>query len=874
MAFKSMRAIACRWVLTEAVLFGAVFVSPVAAQTPIQVSSTVMNFTGTGGPNGLVLPQSIAIFPPPNSVTITPNQTWLTTVQVAQTLFEVRINPTNLYAGTYTGTLTVSAPGYTSTVVTVNVTLTSPVPNITPILIPAQLTISFQPGDPTPPTQAVKLSLSTSDPFDYALQPVVYNPQDTGWLVPLSPLTGSALGGQSVTLLYNVNAALLSVGSHQATQDITVSLPGGAKGTARLTVTLSVGPDPSTIRINAGGGAFMDPDGKLWIADSGSTNGSVFATSMPIRGTATPFLYQSERWSSGLLSYQFTLPNGNYTVRLKFAEIYFTQPGQRVFDILINGVTMLAGFDPLAAAGATLTAVDRSFPVGVSNGQLNLTLRPVISNPKISAIEIVPQTVDVNVFPVVASVTGGQTQQFTADGPVTWSLNPPTGAGSIDASGLYTAPTVSVAGTATVIATSTIDPSRSARSSIQVTPSWQSQDIGSVNMTGGYSYLLGAHTVSGAGDLRSGADAFRYVYQSITGDGAIIARVNTSGCCLLPEKAGVMIRETLSPDSKMVFQGLYSGIAGLLHARSAPGAGVTTQFGATGVHWVRLVRSGNFFTGYLSNDGVAWSPVGSVAMSIGPTVYVGLGVSSGFGPSSTVIFDNVRVTNNTEVSIDQRLVSLAAGQQAQFTASVYGPGAVTWSISPLVGSISATGLYVAPISLGAPQTVTVTATSTIDPAKSASVVVSLGQFVPVRVNAGGPDHITPTGVFWNGDTGYNNGTFYSSAMPVSNTLTPYLYQTERFHTGSFQYQFYVPNGTYQVTLKFAEIFFNAPGSRVFHVALNGIPQLTNYDIAADAGGAGRAIDKVFIVPVTDGKVTIDFTPVLSNPKINAIEITP
>jgi len=335
------------------------------------------------------------------------------------------------------------------------------------------------------------------------------------------------------------------------------------------------------------------------------------------------------------------------------------------------------------------------------------------------------------------------------------------------------------------------DPTKSAATAIQLTPAWQTQDIGNVNAPGSYSYANGAYTVTGSGDLYLTADAFRYVWQSLTGDGAIIARVNISGCCLHPEKAGLMIRDSLSPDARMVFQGLYSGIVGLLHSRSTAGGSISTQFGATGIYWIRLVRTGNFFTGYLSNDGVAWSQVGSVAVPMGTTVYAGLA-----------------------------------------------------------------------------------AISTLDPAKSASVVVQLGAFVPVRVNAGGPSHIDPTGVFWNGDTGYDKGIVYSAGATISNTLTPYLYLTEHFYTGAFQYQFYVPNGTYQVKLKFAEIYFTQAGQRVFNVAINGVPQLTSYDIVADAGAPNRAADKLFIVPVSNGQIKVEFTPVISNPKIDAIEITP
>jgi hypothetical protein len=43
---------------------------------------------------------------------------------------------------------------------------------------------------------------------------------------------------------------------------------------------------------------------------------------------------------------------------------------------------------------------------------------------------------------------------------------------------------------------------------------------------------------------------------------------------------------------------------------------------------------------------------------------------------------------------------------------------------------------------------------------------------------------------------------------------------------------------------------------------------------AAAGGARKAVDRQFPVSVTDGQITISFTPVVTNPHINAIEISP
>jgi hypothetical protein len=72
-------------------------------------------------------------------------------------------------------------------------------------------------------------------------------------------------------------------------------------------------------------------------------------------------------------------------------------------------------------------------------------------------------------------------------------------------------------------------------------------------------------------------------------------------------------------------------------------------------------------------------------------------------------------------------ISLGQSQSQQFTATVTGTSntAVNWSISPVVGTVSGSGLYSAPASIAAAQSVTVKATSVADASKSASAVVNL-----------------------------------------------------------------------------------------------------------------------------------------------------
>jgi uncharacterized protein (TIGR03437 family) len=220
-----------------------------------------------------------------------------------------------------------------------------------------------------------------------------------------------AAAATSATFTANVAAV-----SANATAQLTATLNGSTASASLSLVAPAAAFTP--IRVKAGGGAYTDPGGNLWAADTGYNGGSAYATSAGIANTTTPALYQSERWSSSPLQYQFSgVPAGSYTVKLKFAEIYFGSPGQRVFNIALNSQTVRTGFDIVAAAGGAYKAIDLSFPVTVSAGQIVIQLTPVVSNPKISAIEIVSaggNPLVLSVGPVTASLESPQSEQSKA----------------------------------------------------------------------------------------------------------------------------------------------------------------------------------------------------------------------------------------------------------------------------------------------------------------------------------------------------------------------------------------------------------------------------------------------------------------------------
>ncbi len=181
---------------------------------------------------------------------------------------------------------------------------------------------------------------------------------------------------------------------------------------------------------------------------------------------------------------------------------------------------------------------------------------------------------------------------------------------------------------------------------------WISQDIGAISAGAGATrYNAGTFDVISSGsDIWGSADAFRYTYQILKGDGQITARVaaqeNTGGW----SKVGVMIRESLTANSRhaMVVVTPENGIA--MQYRTSTGGSSTHIAGTTGVkapYWVRLVRAGSVLTGYCSADGTTWTQVGQVTISMANQVYIGLSADSNTTTTLNASkFDNVTVSNN------------------------------------------------------------------------------------------------------------------------------------------------------------------------------------------------------------------------------------
>jgi len=143
--------------------------------------------------------------------------------------------------------------------------------------------------------------------------------------------------------------------------------------------------------------------------------------------------------------------------------------------------------------------------------------------------------------------------------------------------------------------------------------------------------------------------------------------------------------------------------------------------------------------------------------------------------------------------------------------------------------------------------------------------------VVFAVNCGGGQYTDRAGVTYQADTRYMGGKTYKTASPIEGTEDDPLYQSERY--GNFSYSIPLSNGTYNVTLKFAEIYAWQKGQRLFSVKIEGREVITKLDLFDKAGGKNRAYDLTFPVTVSDGVLNLEWITVVNAAKVNAIVVS-
>ncbi|MFL5312396.1 MAG: malectin domain-containing carbohydrate-binding protein, partial [Myxococcales bacterium] len=192
------------------------------------------------------------------------------------------------------------------------------------------------------------------------------------------------------------------------------------------------------VSVNAGGPALAP-----FVADSGfsggttTTNwtGAIDMTAAP--GAAPEAVYRSERFGNMTYTIAGLTPGASYDVRLHFAENWWTAAGQRLFNVAVNGTSVLANFDVFAAAGAQHKAVVRELSgVANANGRIVIAFTTVTDNALINGIEVLAPPVSA-AGPISINAGAGAAAPYVADVGFSGGTTTTNWTGAIDTTGVF-----------------------------------------------------------------------------------------------------------------------------------------------------------------------------------------------------------------------------------------------------------------------------------------------------------------------------------------------------------------------------------------------------------------------------------------------------
>src|SRR5271154_5408638 len=611
----------------------------------------------------------------------------------------------------------------------------------------------------------------------------------------------------------------------------------GTAGTAPLAAAAAAGVD-----ISAGG-----PAAAPYVADEDFAGGTTAATTHAITTTglsdpAPQSVYQHNRYGN----FTYTVPGltagASYTVRLHFAEEYWTTAGSRTFNVLINGTQVLTDFDIFATAGGEYIAVIEPFTATASStGAITIQFVTVKDNAQVNGIEILP--------------SGGSTgNTVTVTGPGNQSGTVGTAASlQVSASDSASGQTLTYAATGlpaglSISSTSgliTGTPTAAGTSTVTVTATDTTGAAGSATFT----WTVSSGTVTGGGDISAGGPAAApYVADEDFTGGATSDTTHAITTTGLSDPAPQSVyQHNRYGNFTYTVPGLTAGASYTVRLHFAEeywttagsrtfnvlinGTQVLTDFdifAAAGGEYIAVIEP---FTATASSTGaitIQFVTVKDNAQVNGIEI-----LPSGGSTGNTVTVTgpgNQSGTVGTAASLQVSASDSASGQTLTYAATGLPAGL---SISSTSGLITGT-----PTAAGT-STVTVTATDTTGAAGSATFTwtVSSGTVTGgVAISAGGPaaSPYVADEDFAGGAT--SDTTHAITTTGLSDPAPQSVYQHNRYGNFTYTVPGLTAGASYTVRLHFAEEYWTTAGSRTFNVLINGTQVLTDFDIFATAGG--------------------------------------
>ena len=544
------------------------------------------------------------------------------------------------------------------------------------------------------------------------------------------------------------------------------------------------------------------------------------ASPVATAGTTTPqtrdfdsvSLPQGAAFPIGALAYPLTGGGSTVSVSVSPASASLKASGTQQFTATVAGASNTSVTWSLSPATGTLSTTGLyTAPASIASQQtVTITATSAADTTKTAhATVTLNPAISVTVTPTTATLSANQTQQFqgTVSGAtntaVTWSLSP--SVGTVSTSGLYTAPSsITASQTVTVTATSAADTTRTAAATVTLMPPVAvSVAPGSVSLKAAQTQTFTA-TVSGSSNTAVkwtlspavGAISSNGVYTapaSVTTSQNITVVATAAGDATKTGSATV----TLVP---AVTVGVSPASVSLKAGQSQAFTATVSGSSNSAVTWTLSPAVGT-----LSSAGVYTAP-STITAAQTVVITATSAASTTSSASATVV-----LTPAVSVSLTPASVTLNANGTQQFSASVSGTSstAVTWSLSPAAGTLTSSGLYTAPATISAAQTVTVTATSSADTTKSATATITLNAAAATgnysvnwalvsgtqyKVSWTAPsgqsasDYVALSGAgapaWWYAWTTYTRGATSGSATFTMPT-TPGFYEIRYYHQGGY-----------------------------------------------------------------------------------------
>jgi hypothetical protein len=658
-----------------------------------------------------------------------------------------------------------------------------------------------------------------------------------------------------------------------------------------------VGATPGTttdLAINSGGAAAGN-----FVADEDYNGGDVATTTTTVSTTgvanaAPEAVYQSQRYVPFTYVLTGLVADATYTLNMHFSETYWTAAGDRIFNVAVNGQPALTNFDIYATAGANKAVVKQFTTNADIYGQIIVQLIYAgADQPMINGIEAIESGAAVGAPSNLTAAPSGSSIALawaaSSTNGVTYTLYRTVSGGSMTAvssgsaaltysdssvtsgvtysyyvvankSGSVSPKSNAVTATAggsmgcTVIPSIPGTPSGTSSSSSQVTLTWGASTASGCSVsynvfrspTSGFTPSSSNQVATNLGTnsyIDTGLTAstkYYYVVKATDPDGTSAASVQTSvttqssgctGTCTDvvainsggPATGGFAADEDVSGGGTNVSTAAIS-TTGVINA--APEAVYQSEHAGVFTYTIPGLTAGSSYSVRLHFAEYYWTQVGQRVFNVainGTKVLSNFDIIATSGGANKALVEQLTATAN---SSGQIVIAFTAGSADQ----------------PKVSGIEVLGGSAPPST--------------------------------VNINSGG----AATGSFAADDDfsggGSNTSTAIISTSGVTNAAPAAVYQSERAGVFTYTVPGLTAGSTHTVLLHFAEYYWTKPGQRVFNVAINGTPVLSNFDIVTDAGGANKALVESFTaIANSSGQIVISFTGGSADqPKLSGLQI--